>query len=61
MTDEPSICPSCKGRGTHLTKRDHPRGAGNVVMCSACDGTGVRTERRDERPRGSEKPVARFG
>ena len=61
MTDEPSICKTCRGRGTHLTKRDHPQGAGHVVLCSGCDGTGVRlVAPPDEAPRNGAR-VVRFG
>lgn len=26
----------CNGRGWHLSKREHPKGAGRVVSCSGC-------------------------
>lgn len=58
---EPAICKPCNGRGTHITKRDHPQGAGHTVTCSSCDGTGIATPRRDEKPQGSKRPIARFG
>ncbi len=41
------LCTGCKGAGTVVTKRDHPKGAGITVTCS-CGGSGVRTRRRSD-------------
>lgn len=44
-------CSSCKGRKTHVSKSDHPKGAGHPVPCTHCRASGVEPEPKGNAPK----------